>query len=375
MNRRKFLQDLGYKTTGFAGLITLLNNFDSSTAFKYTKRIKNWIWITPDLTAHDDDWKRSFNKLKKAGFDAVLPEIYTGRNAYFESKSLPVKAELLGRIIPIARSFDLEIHPWMWCMPCLLEDIQKKHPDWYMVNRLGESCLDKPAYVDYYKFLCPSKDEVREFLQNIILELSQYDVDGIHLDYIRYPDVILAKGLWEKYNLVQDKEYPQFDYCYCTTCRQKFKNEEGIDPMDIKDPSIHQAWLQFRYDQITSLVNDTLIPAAHKHGKLISAAVFPNWKNVRQEWRIWKLDAVLPMLYNQFYLTNAEWIKQSSKEGIKALHYTTELYSGLMVDEPDKFKEYVIKSLQSGASGISVFNLRSLTDEHFKMLIPLLNKN
>jgi len=375
MNRRTFFQDLGNKTAGFAGFVTLLNTFDTRTAYSQTAEVKNWVWITTEINTADDDWKRKFNNLKKAGFDAILPEIYTGRYAYFGSEYVPVKVELLERLIPIARSFDLEIHPWMWCMPCMLEDIRNNYPDWYMVNRLGESCLNKPAYVDYYKFLCPSKQEVHEFLKRMVMELCKYDVDGIHLDYIRYPDVILAKGLWEKYNLVQDKEYPQFDYCYCSTCRQKFKNQEGIDPLDIKDPSMHRSWLQFRYGQITSLVNDTLIPAAHKNGKLISAAVFPNWRNVRQEWRVWKLDAVFPMLYNQFYLTNAEWIKQTCKEGIKSLQYSTKLYSGLMIDKPDKFREYIVKSLQGKAAGISVFSLRRLTDVHFKMLTPLLKKN
>ncbi len=372
MNRRTFLQDLGLKTTGLVGSISLLNTLNTSSSNK--RKSKNWVWITPDTKATDDDWKRKFDSLKKAGFDALLPEIYTGRGAYFGSSRLPVQAELLERFIPIAKSFDLEIHPWMWTMPCMLENIQKNHPDWYTVNRLGESSLDKPAYVDYYKFLCPSKQEVHEFIQGTVQELCQYDVDGIHLDYIRFPDVILAKGLWEKYNLVQDKEYPQFDYCYCSSCRTKFKNQEGIDPMEIEDPSTHQAWLQFRYDLITHLVNDKLIPIARKNGKIISAAVFPNWRNVRQEWRAWKLDAAFPMLYNQFYLTNAEWIKQSCKEGIKSLQYNTNLYSGLLVDEPDKFKEYVIKSFQGGAGGISAFALNRLRDDHLKMLTQVLKK-
>lgn len=33
-------------------------------------------------------------------------------------------------------------------------ELLDKHPDWYAVNRKGESCHDKPAYVDYYRFLC-----------------------------------------------------------------------------------------------------------------------------------------------------------------------------------------------------------------------------
>lgn len=367
-----FFRELGEKTLGLFGGLYLLNMLTCSVLRK--RKSKNWVWLTPNIDTTDDEWKKRFEKLKTAGFDAIIPEIYNGRWAYFGSDRLPVRGELLERLIPIAKSSGLEIHAWMWTMPCLIEDIQKNHPDWYNVNRLGESSVDKPAYVNYYKFLCPAKNEVHEFIQGTVTELSQYDIDGIHLDYVRFPDVILAKGLWSKYNLVQDKEYPQFDYCYCQTCREKFKEQTGIDPLEIKEPSADQAWLQFRYDLVTTLVNDKLIPIGHKRGKVMSAAVFPNWKNVRQEWRAWKLDAALPMLYNRFYLKDAEWIKRQCEEGVKSLQYPTKLYSGLMVDEPEKLKEYVIKSFAGGADGISIFSLRSLQEEHLLMLTDLLKR-
>ena len=51
-------------------------------------------------------------------------------------------------------------------------------------------------------------------------------VDGIHLDYIRFPDVILARGLWDKYGLVMDREYPEYDYCYGPKCVAGFQSAE-----------------------------------------------------------------------------------------------------------------------------------------------------
>ena len=324
MNRRDFIRNIFQKIFVLSGYLSLSNTLISCKPGN--RKSKNWVWITPDIEATDDDWKRCFEQLKKAHIDAILPEVYNGTHAYFGSSRLPVKAEYLERLIPICKSFQLEIHAWMWTMPCLLEDVQHNHPAWFNVNGLGQSSLEKPAYVDYYKFLCPANEEVQDFIQGNVKELSEYDVDGIHLDYVRYPDVILPKGLWSKYNIVQDKEYPQYDYCYCETCRKKFKSMEGIDPITIKEPSLHQAWLQFRYDQMTHLVNNRLIPVAHKTGKEISAAVFPNWKNVRQQWSEWKLDAVIPMLYNSFYLADAEWIKQFTKAGLQSLKYDTKYY-------------------------------------------------
>ena len=119
------------------------------------------------------------------------------------------------RRIPLATAAGLEVHAWMWSMPCLIDDVIKTHPDWYNVNAKGESAVDKPAYVDYYKFLDPARPEVREFVRDTVRELAAIPgLTGIHLDYIRHPDAILPSGLWSKYGIVQDKVYPPYDYGY-----------------------------------------------------------------------------------------------------------------------------------------------------------------
>ncbi len=43
--------------------------------------------------------------------------------------------------------------------------ILKEHPEWFSVNRYGQSLADTTAYVDYYKFMCPALPEVREFIK------------------------------------------------------------------------------------------------------------------------------------------------------------------------------------------------------------------
>ncbi len=366
MNRRNFIKN----TLALQAYLTLHKTM--LMANMKEMKTKNWVWIPVDIKASDDDWKRRFERLKNTNFDAVIPEVYNGRYAFFGSKRLRVKAEYLERLIPIAQSFDLELHAWMWVMPCMLPNILTEHPDWYMLNALGESAADKPAYVDYYKFLCPAKEEVQEFIEGTVKELTAYDMDGIHLDYVRYPDVILAKGLWDKYNIIQDKEYPQYDYCYCPTCRSKFRKKYGVDPLNLEDPAHHKAWLQFRYDQVTHLVNDRLIPLVHKSGKKASAAVFPNWENVRQQWSVWKLDAVMPMLYNRFYLEGADWIKEKTKTALHSLTYNTSLYSGLFVEKSGQLKEYIHSAFDGGAQGIVLFSLDALNKEHYAMLNKVL---
>ena len=332
-------------------------------------RRKNWTWITTDLKTTDDEWKRRFAQWRESGVDAVLPEVFGSRAAFYASAHLPVAGEWLERILPIAKSEGLEVHAWMWTMPCNIEDVQKNHPDWFNVNRNGVSSLEKPPYVPYYKFLCPSRPDVHEFLQKRVSELAQYDeLDGIHLDYIRHPDVILAAELQPRYGIVQDREYPEYDYCYCEVCRRDFKQKSGIDPLELEDPSACEEWRQFRYDLITNIVNTKLVPIGRNHNKTMTAAVFPNWEYVRQEWRAWNLDGVLPMLYHSFYGEDITWIGEQVERGIGSLKKRIPLYSGLFVPRltPDDLSGAISASFRGVASGISLFSAGAMSDEHWE---------
>ena len=99
-------------------------------------------------------------------------------------------------------------------------------------------------------------------------------------------------------------------------------------------PDSNAAWKQFRYDQLTSLVRE-LADYCHRKGKKLSAAVFPGpaiaKQLVRQEWDKWQLDEVMPMLYQQFYYGNLDWIRKETAEGVKALEQDVPLYSGLYI--------------------------------------------
>ncbi len=376
MKKRTFLKTLG---AGSVGMLTNTFVFKSNYLFAKNSdgKYKNWIWMRPNLQTPVDELKRNFTAIRKAGIDAILPEIFNSRKAHYASKHLPVEDNWLEKILPLAKAEGLEVHAWMWCMPCNIEEIQQKHPEWFNVNGNGESSLDKPAYVDYYKFLCPSRPEVHKFIQTRVSELAQYEeLDGIHLDYIRYPDVILAETLQPKYDIVQDREYPEYDYCYCEVCRNLFKEKTGIDPLELEDPSINIEWRRFRYDRITNLVNNKLIPIIHKHNKIASAAVFPNWEMVRQEWFAWNLDAALPMLYHSFYNEDMRWIRKQVEKEVAWLSKSTPLYSGLFVHElsPDELTEAIEESYQGGAKGVSIFSLGAMTDTHWENFSKAIKK-
>lgn len=299
----------------------------------------------------------------------------------------------------IAHQVGLEYHAWA---PTMLQG--GLDSTWYTVNRWGQSAYIQQhrAYVDYYQTLDPHNPEVVQWLLEKYIELANVpNVDYVQFDYIRYADVILAKGLWDKYqyrihHVWQDEqghvcEYPGADYCYCDQCCADFKARTGID---IKaqlaagiDPATIPEWAQFRCDNITKLV-DTLCHVLHASGHKVSADVFPGPHSyaepmVRQQWNRWSCDMFFPMNYNDFYVEDAKWVGKVTKEEVGSTNQP--VISGLFICRdwqnraniqdpeglglsPKELKIAAKKSLKAGAAGICLFTPDRMTEAHWKAL-------
>jgi hypothetical protein len=192
-----------------------------------------------------------------------------------------------------------------------------------------------------------------------------------------------------------DREYPEYDYCYCDRCVSDFRERHGVDIRKVEDPSQIEEWSRYRCGLITEIVN-RLAADIRGRGKKISAAVFPGphsiaRKIVRQEWDKWDLDAVYPMNYNDFYLEDTEWIGDVTKEGVTATGSGIPLYSGLFIcSDPEKpageknperlglvpgeIGAAVRESMENGAAGICLFTPLKMTDAHWEELGKAIRK-
>jgi uncharacterized lipoprotein YddW (UPF0748 family) len=272
-----------------------------------------------------------------------------------------------------AQDAGLEFHRWIWTLNRSGDAwVQRHHPEWFTVSRRGDSSLDSPPYVGYYQWLCPTRESVREYLRDEVEAIARHPgVDGVHLDYVRHCDVILPVGLWSKYDLVQDREYPEFDFCYCEACREAFIAQSGTDPLALPDPPADLAWREFRWNSVTGLVR-VLANAARAQGCALSAAVFPTptiaRRLVRQAWELWPLDAAFPMLYHAFYDEPLSWIGTATREGVGALPTGTPLYSGLYLPSlsPMELADAIREAREAGAAGVSVFEMDGLSDGHLE---------
>ncbi len=191
-------------------IIFLIAIFIISCTSEPEYKIPAYAWMGGPGKATDEQIKQDFSDLKAKGIDGLM---YNGGH----------EPEIYVRVGKIAKEVGLEFHTWI---PTMIQgENPKLKPEWYAINGVGESAFEKPAYVDHYKFLCPNKDEVYAFLEDLYGSVADVpEVDGIHLDFIRFPDVILAEALWAKFGLVMDREYPQYDYCYCDKCVTDFKD-------------------------------------------------------------------------------------------------------------------------------------------------------
>lgn len=362
MKKRDFLKIF---SVGTVGALTLSAVAWSCIGSDRKKGLKNWAWIHPaessDPAHSADEWKKLLTNLKKWGIDSAL--LLTQNNS------------ILGQVLPIAKECGIELHAWIIALNWPDKTTMQEHPSWYVVNGKGESCVDKPAYVDDYNWLCPSNPEVIGFMKKRVQELCAIDgLAGVHLDYIRYPDVVLAPEHKAKYNIPQDDlVHPQFDYCYCDVCRSQFKKLSGTDPLALTDQATNEAWLNFRFDSVTNLVNE-LYDTVHQSGKVLSAAVFPtpylSKFRVRQDWVKWKLDDVITMIYHRYEGKPVEWIETATREGVEALAGKIPYYSGLHLSQltPQELGLATKLSLKAGASGIVLFTGNMMSEDYWKYM-------
>ena len=325
-----------------------------------------YMWQRVSAKTNLDTLQHAFKNWKSHGVTGVC----------IDSRDL----EITRKVSAMAHAEGLEYQAWV---PSMLRS-GLPH-EWYAVNRLGQSADLNPTYTNNYRFLDPANPEVQQYLLEQYSEVASLpDVDYIRLDFIRYPDVILAEALSEMYGLEHIQgEYAAADYCYCEHCVEAFRKESGIDIRQVENPASVEAWAQFRCDQLTLFV-DKVSRAIHELGKKVSVDVFPGPFSyaehmVRQQWNQWMVDAFFPMNYNDLYEEGPEWLNSVVAEEVESaagvpvisslrLHRGTR--AGLL---PQELGVAIQNSVKAGAKGVCIFNGNRMTPEYWEALDEALN--
>jgi len=250
------------------------------------------LWVTRFDYKTPEDVQQIVKNVAKAGFTDLFFQIRGNGTVFYRSNLEPWAYELSGGkmknlgkdpgwdplqvAIDSARSTGLRVHAYMNVLPGWrgtvdppkeVNQLWTAHPDWFMVDSLGKKMLPTKGW---YSFVNPVLPEVREHLRGIVAELCTYDVAGIHLDYIRYP---------EDYRLVAKEHYPDaseneilrhsdFSYDPMSVGLMKVKYGDEISRADI---------VRFRCASVTRVVEDiSFVMQQTRTNCVLSASVFGN---------------------------------------------------------------------------------------------------
>ncbi|MCX8052860.1 MAG: family 10 glycosylhydrolase [Armatimonadetes bacterium] len=276
--------------------------------------------------------RKMVNAYARAGVNVLFPETICRGYAVYPSELVARDPRFVGApdtlaiLIREAHRLGIEIHPWVWVFRAGYSQdrgaILKAHPDWAERDSDGNELSRNGGY-----WLSPANPAAREFLVNLFRELvTKYDVDGLHLDYIRYESQAVGDFGYNDFSVAEFIRQHGFDP-RPGSVKPPVENQTGneafntnrfleppVGPLRESELNLLDKWRRFREDQISSFVERVAYemrylnpgaPNPPRRPLIISAAVgempdtarlvlFQNWINwLDNKW----LDFVVPMSY------------------------------------------------------------------------------
>ena len=238
----------------------------------------------------------------------------------------------------------------------------EKYPDSRPVDRQGN--LMSPIH--WYHGVCPNHPGVRrDQLANIDRIIHEFDVDGIYLDFVRYP------CHWEEVRSAEITEY-----CFCDHCREKFKTEVG-------GTMAGEQWIAWKCKQITNfakIVHDRI----HHSQRAIKLAIFGvPWKAgdfgsgirriIGQDFTELSevIDTFCMMAYHQITDNPVEWINEVVSEVAEQMNRNV-FPAVQSVPLPkhvtaETFAASLKISKHSPSAGVMVFHLEDMLQDQKKV--------
>lgn len=345
------------------------------------------VWVTRMAYKSADDVKVIMENIARMHFNIVLFQVRGNGTVFYKSAIEPWAYELTSNspdttgkdpgwdplkvACEEAHKRGLKIHAYMnvfpgWrgqkYAPPAAHQLWTEHPDWFMVDKKGNKMIPRDKRVDpktetWYSFLNPAHPEVQKYLTSLYVEVARnYDIDGIHFDYVRYPGEIA-------------------DFSYDPISLKRFADETGSTP----DKSPKQ-WIDWRGKQVTAVVRSIYKEVtAIKPWLVIGGATIANAPRARdtyfarsQEWlKDGILDVAMPMNYH-----HGDIFLEQTKDFV-AHRAGRDVYIG-MAGSPDKSDSkststqaalpMIAKEIdlvrQAGAQGVAVFSYDSLVTNH-----------
>ena len=296
------------------------------------------LWVTRSSLTTPASVAAVVRTARDQGFNTLLVQVRGRADAYYTTDLEPRSADLtrqpanfdpLASVLTEAKARGIRVHAWVSLnlvssaveLPAAPDHLVYRHPEWLMVPRViaqDVARLDpsNPGYVGKIArwtrgqletveglYASPLQPEAAAHTERVLVELARrYDLDGVHLDYARYPN-------------------QQFDYSRFAIAefRADIRPRLGADARRELDAEAENdlfaypdrlpaEWKAFRRARLTALVTRiSRSVRAARPGVLVTSAVIPDPQDAfderMQDWRGWLagrvIDAVAPMAYTQ----------------------------------------------------------------------------
>ncbi len=273
---------------------------------------------------------------RAAGFNTLLVQVRGRGDAYFAEGMEPRAASLaaqpesfdpLAHTLALARPNGLRVHAWVNVnlvssaadLPASREHVIYRHPEWLMVPRglARDMSLLNPKSLLYLDklarwvrsepdeveglYLSPIPAGAADRTVQVIADLvTRYPVDGLHLDYVRFPNGEFDYSR-ESLEAFRESLLARLD------ARERARRERAVGRDLVAWAETNPAdWQAFRVARLTALVSRVRDSLRRRRPEaLLSAAVYPDAARATsdrlQDWSGWiergLLDVVCPMAY------------------------------------------------------------------------------
>lgn len=356
------------------------------------------LWVLRTSLTSTESIATLVRTAREHGFNTLLVQVRGRGDAYFNGGLEPRAADLhrrpasfdpLATVLDSAHAAGLRVHAWVNVnlissavdLPIAQTHIVQRHPDWLMVPRdlaqeLARVPAESPAYVGKIArwtrtqsadveglYASPILPAAAAHVEAVVRDLvTRYPVDGVHLDYARYPNARFdySRGAIREF---RDAIRPTL----ALTARREVDAQESVDPLAYPD-TFQEEWKAFRIARMTGLVTRLrkTIKAARENA-LVTIATAPDLADARdrklQDWGTWLqtglVDAVCPMAYTPEPALFAEQIAAARDvKGGRAV------WAGIGAYRlpPAQTIENIETARRLGAGGVVLFSYDSLVE-------------
>jgi uncharacterized lipoprotein YddW (UPF0748 family) len=275
----------------------------------FPSRIKGvWVHVLDDVLLTRASIARMLDTVVAGGGNTVVVQVARRHDAYYSSSILPRAndpgfepgLDVLAETASGARERGLSVHAWYTAMPAWkpASATQAEPANWTFVQH-GPHAAPADTWVTFDAagqpgdFLDPGHPAVQDLVVATAAELAAYDVDAVHLDYLRYDGP---------------------EYGYNPTAIARFQAETGRPDVPVPTDPQFGDW---RRQQTTDILRRINVAVAEVNPAVgVSAALIawgdgpgegrpfeatPAFNRAFQPWPQWMaeglVDVAMPMLY------------------------------------------------------------------------------